>query len=328
MTRAVLAAGVYHQGPGSGGDMEKREKRVDLDFEVTFSNGGALQGQGFRLDIDGDDVDDETLADAVVRDLRLLMVGSIRILRKRVVVEAHKRASRPSPPRAALPAPGRRLVDLSHTVEDGLVTYRGLPAPRITDFLGREASRAHYAPGTEFQIGRIDMVANTGTYLDSPAHRFADGADLSGLDLASVADLPGLVVRATGMTERAVGRALLAAALAEVDPRGMAVLVHTGHDRHWRTDRYFEAHPFLTRDAADLLAAAGAALVGMDTYNVDDTADAERPAHTALLRAGVPIVEHLRGLGDLPITGFRFSAVPVKVKGMGTFPVRAHAVVS
>jgi kynurenine formamidase len=317
------------------------EKRVQFDFEVEFSNGGGLQGQGFRLDIDGDDIDDQALADAIVADLRLLMVGAVRILNKRIIAEPHKRARagadaeprRPSRRRSRdLTTQSRdlttRLVDLSHAVEDGMVTYRGLPPPRISDYLSREASRGHYAPGTEFHIGRIDMVANTGTYVDSPSHRFADGADLAALDLASLADLPGVVVRATGMAGRSVGRSMVAAALADVDPRGAAVLVETGWgDRHWRTERYFEGHPFLAADAAEHLASAGAALVGIDSCNIDDTADPTRPAHTTLLRAGIPIVEHLRGLGELPLAGFRFSAVPVKVRGMGTFPVRAHAVV-
>lgn len=303
------------------------EKRVQFDFEVEFANGGGLQGQGFRLDIDGDDIDDQALADAIVGDLRLLMVRGVRILNKRIVTEPHKRARAGAVADTHRP-PHRRLVDLSHAVEDGMVTYRGLPPPRVSDYLSREASRAHYGPGTEFQIGRIDMVANTGTYLDSPWHRFADGADLAALDLGSLADLPGVVVRATGMTGRAVGRATVAAAVADVDVRGAAVLVETGWgDRHWGTERYFDGHPFLAADAAEHLAAAGAALVGIDSYNIDDTADPARSVHTRLLRAGIPIVEHLRGLGKLPLTGFRFSAVPVKVKGMGTFPVRAYAVV-
>jgi kynurenine formamidase len=219
------------------------------------------------------------------------------------------------------PAGGRRLVDLSHTVESGMITYPGLPGPVVCDFLSREASRARYAEGTEFQIGRIDMVANTGTYVDSPFHRFADGVDLAGLELDSLAHLPGLVIRAVGVTERAIGRGAFLGA----DVRGRAVLVHTGWAAHWRTDRYFDGHPFLTGDAARHLRDEGAALVGIDSLNIDDTGDGHRPVHTVLLGAGIPIVEHLRGLEQLPATGFRFSAVPVKVKGMGTFPVRAHA---
>jgi len=214
-----------------------------------------------------------------------------------------------------------RLVDLSHVVEAGMTTYPGLPGPVVCDFLSREASRKHYAEGTEFQIDRIEMVGNTGTYLDSPFHRFADGKDLSELELEAVAELPGLVVRVTGMEGRAISRA----AFAPFDVRGKAVLVHTGWARHWGTDRYFEGHPFLTEDAALYLRDQGAALVGIDSLNIDDTADGRRPVHTTLLGAGIPIVEHLRGLEQLPVEGFRFSAVPVKVRKMGTFPVRAYA---
>lgn len=218
-----------------------------------------------------------------------------------------------------------RLVDLSHVIEHGMITYRGLPAPVVCDYLTREQSRSVYAPGTEFHIGRIDMVANTGTYVDSPFHRFADGADLAALPLARLADLEGVVVRVAGDDGRAIGRRTVVTALAGRTVRGRAVLVHTGWDAHWRTDRYFESHPFLTADAAAHLAGEGAALVGIDSFNIDDTDDGTRPVHTTLLGAGIPIVEHLRGLAQLPLHGFRFSAVPVKVRGMGTFPVRAYA---
>lgn len=211
------------------------------------------------------------------------------------------------------------LVDLSHTVEHGMVTYKGLPAPLICDFLSREASRAIYAPGTEFHIGRIDMVANTGTYVDSPFHRYAGGKDLAQLPLESLAHLAGVVIRCP--------EGLDAKQLQGLDLRGKAVLLHTGWDRHWRTDAYFEGHPFVTREAAECLAAAGAVLVGIDSYNIDDTADWSRPAHTILLGAEIPICEHMTNLGALPAAGFRFSAVPVKVRGFGTFPVRAYAMV-
>jgi kynurenine formamidase len=217
----------------------------------------------------------------------------------------------------------RPLLDLSHTVEDGMITYKGLPAPIICDYLSREQSRKLYAEGTEFQIGKIEMVANTGTYLDSPFHRYADGKDLSELDLAALADLDGVVVRVVG----AAGRAITRAAFGDLHVRGKAVLVHTGWDAHWRTDRYFEGHPFLTEDAAAYLANAGATLVGIDSYNIDDIADGRRPVHTTLLGAEIPIVEHMCGLERLPDAGFRFFAVPVKVKGFGTFPVRSFAIV-
>jgi arylformamidase len=215
------------------------------------------------------------------------------------------------------------LIDVSHVVENGMVTYKGLPTPLVCDFLSREASRKVYAPGTEFHIGRIDMVANTGTYLDAPFHRFADGIDLSELPLERLANLPGLVVR----VDPAAGRAVTRAMFDGLDVRGKAVLVHTGWDAHWRTDQYFEGHSFLTADAAAYLAEAGAALVGIDSLNIDDTADMARPVHTALLGAGVPVAEHLTGLANLPDEDFRFFAVPVKVKGMGTFPVRAFGLV-
>ncbi len=216
-----------------------------------------------------------------------------------------------------------RLIDVSHTIENELITYRGLPAPVICDYLSREASRAHYADGTEFHIGKIEMVANTGTYLDSPFHRFSNGKDLSELPLSSLAGLDGIVVQ----QKRTGGRAISASAFRGLDVRGKAVLVRTGWDAHWRTDQYFEGHPFLTRDAAEHLTTAGAALVGIDSLNIDDTADLRRPVHSILLGAEIPIVEHLRGLEQLPDAGFRFFAVPPKVKAFGTFPVRAFATI-
>lgn len=298
--------------------MTAADKRVQFDFEVDFSNGGGIQGQDFRLDIEGDDIADAALADTIVRDLRLLMVGAVRIFNKRIITERHKRATAAVPSASTMAA---RLVDLSHAIEDGMITYKGLPAPIVCDHLSREQSRAHYAEGTEFQIGKLTMVANTGTYIDAPYHRYADGKDVSGFDLDEVAGLAGVVVRVAGMAGRAIGRETFL----PLDVRGKAVLVHTGWDRYWRTDRYFEGHPFLTADAAGHLRDAGVRLVGIDSLNVDDTADGRRPVHTALLGAGIPIVEHLCGLEQLPIDGFRFSAVPVKVKGMGTFPVRAYA---
>ena len=217
----------------------------------------------------------------------------------------------------------RKFVDVSHTVIDGMITYKGLPAPVICDYWTREYSGRFYAEGTEFQIGKIEMVANTGTYLDSPFHRYADGMDLSRLALSSLADLDGLVVRAVGRSERAITRA----ALAGLNVKGKAVLVHTGWDAHWGTDQYFEGHPFLTADAAQHLADSGAALVGIDSLNIDDTADGRRPAHSILLSADIPIVEHLCGLERLPDEGFKFFAVPVKVQGLGSFPVRAFGIV-
>jgi kynurenine formamidase len=214
-----------------------------------------------------------------------------------------------------------KLIDLSHEVEHGMITYKGLPAPIICDFLSREDSKKSYAEGTQFQIGKIEMVANTGTYVDSPFHRFADGIDLSELPLESLADLEGIVVHAQ---ER--GRAIPVSAFDSVDVSGKALLIHTGWSRHWRTDQYFEGHPFLTQAAAQHLADSNVAFVGIDTYNIDDTTDGRRPAHTILLGNRIPICEHMCGLEHLPDHGFRFHAAPVKVKAFGTFPVRAYAV--
>jgi len=215
----------------------------------------------------------------------------------------------------------KRLIDLSHEVEHGMITYKGLPAPILCDFLSREASRKNYSEGTEFQIGKIEMIANTGTYVDSPFHRFAAGIDLSELPLESLADLEGVVVRAQDF-----GRAITAEAFSGIKLKGKAVLIHTAWSRHWRTDQYFEGHTYLTKDAAEFLAESGAAFVGIDTYNIDDTTDGARPVHTTLLGNQIPICEHMCGLEMLPDKGFRFHAAPVKVKAMGTFPVRAYAV--
>jgi arylformamidase len=216
-----------------------------------------------------------------------------------------------------------KLIDVSHTVEAGMLTYKGLPAPVICDYLSREASRRIYGSGTEFQIGRIDMVANTGTYLDSPYHRYADGKDLAQLPLESLANLECLVAHIGPSTARAID--LLPFSAAEV--RGKAVLIHTDWARHWRTEGYFEGFPYLTGRLAQWLRDAGATLVGIDSHNIDCTDTGDRPVHSTLLRAEIPIVEHLCDLVDLPERGARFFAVPVKVAGFGTFPVRAFAAV-
>jgi arylformamidase len=217
----------------------------------------------------------------------------------------------------------KRLVDLSHVIEHGMTTYPGLPGPHICDFWERESTAASYDDGSTFQIGRIDMVANTGTYVDSPFHRFADGADLADLPLSSLADLPAMVVRRPFEN----GIATDVSHLRHLDVRGKALLVHTGWDRHWRTEAYGKDHSFLTKAAADWLVENGAVLVGIDSNNIDDTRIRTRPVHTRLLAADIPICEHMTNLGSLPDNGFRFSAVPPKVRGMGTFPVRAYAVV-
>ena len=297
-----------------------KDKRVVFDFAVEFANGGGVQGQGFRLDIDGETINDDALAAYIVRDLRLLMVANVVISNKRIIAEPHKRGDLAAEERGE-----RRnesaFRDLSHVIEHGMVTYKGLPAPLICDHLSREASRAIYAEGIEFQIGTIKMVGNTGTYVDTPFHRYADGADIAETGLDRLAGLPGVVVRVTGMAGRAVDWHHFAAQ----EVSGRAVLIQTGWDRNWASDAYFEGHPFLTAKAAEYLRDQGALLVGIDSLNIDDTGGGERPVHSILLAAGIPIVEHLTRLETLPVSGFRFTAAPPKIRGMGTFPVRAHA---
>ena len=302
--------------------MGEDEWRVQFDADVTFRNGGGLQAQGFRLDIPGADINRDALGELFVRHLGLLMVDQVRVTNEVLLRDPHK-GSRGIPARES-DQRSPQLVELSHVIRDGMITYPGLPAPSITEHLSREASRSVYAPGTEFQIGRISMIANTGTYLDAPSHRFADGADLAALPLKQTVDLDGLVVRVLDSQARGVDRALLT----PFDVTGRAVLIHTGWDRHWGAAEYgSDAHPFVTAAAASWLAENGAALVGIDSINIDDKTDGTRPAHTTLLRAGIPIVEHLCGLDQLPPYGFRFSAAPLAVEGMGTVSVRAYALI-
>lgn len=216
----------------------------------------------------------------------------------------------------------KRFIDLAHAIEHDLTTYPGLPGPRIGDHMDRESSRRHYADGTEFHIGKIEMIANTGTYVDAPFHRYAGGKDLAALPLAALADLDGVVIRVSGRAQRAID----ASCFQGLPLAGKAVLVHTGWSRHWRTEQYGREHPFLTADAAAYLIRAGVALVGIDSLNIDDTSDGRRPVHSALLEAEIPIVEHLTNLDALPDRGFRFFAVPPMVAGLGSFPVRAFAI--
>ncbi|SCE73495.1 cyclase family protein [Micromonospora mirobrigensis] len=299
------------------------EYRAVFDAEVVFANGGGLRTDGFRLDVPGPEITDEELAALLVRHLGLLMVAEVRISDRSIVEEPHEGGRGVS---GLGSGSRRRLVELSHVITDGMVTLPGWQPPRITDWLTREESRARYAPGTEFHVARIDMIANTGTYVDAPSHRWADGVDLTGLPLDRLVDLPGVVVRVPAGTS-AVDRLMLA----PYDVAGRAVLVQTGWDAHFGTDRYAAPDaPHLTGDGADWLVEAGATLVGIDSVNIDDMSPAaagERPAHSALLAAGIPIVEHLTGLAALPPEGFRFTAAPPRVSGMGTFPVRAFAVV-
>jgi arylformamidase len=232
---------------------------------------------------------------------------------------------------ASAPDPSQ-LIDCSHRIEDGMITYKGLPAPIICDWLSREQAPAMYGPGSEFQIAKIEMVANTGTYLDAPAHAWAHGADIAGLSLAQLAGLPGCVVRVPFANTRQIDHTHFMS-FDRTQLQGAAVLVHTGWDAHWRTDAYFEGHPSLTESAARFLLDAGVRLVGIDSHNIDHTGGdtpglRPRPVHRTLLGAGVLIVEHMTNLGALPDDGFRFFAVPPKVVGAGTFPVRAFALTS
>lgn len=290
------------------------DKRVKFDFDIRFTNGGGIKGDDFRLDIEGDDISDKELADYIVADMRLLMVGETRILNKEILTEPHKRKPIGSQPK-------NYLVDLSHTIENGLVTYKGLPAPVICDYLSREDSAKNYEEGTTFQIGKIEMVTNTGTYVDCPFHRYADGKDLSEVGLERFADLDAIVVRAPYTASLAV----TADMLRNYEIRNRAVLVHTGWDAHWNTEKYYEQHPYLTAEAATYLRDCAVKLVGIDSHNIDDTRGKTRPVHSILLGAEILIVEHLCNLAVLPTDGFTFSAVPPKFKGAGTFPVRAMA---
>jgi kynurenine formamidase len=294
------------------------DTRAIFDFVVSFTNGGSLRGEGFRLDLPRPDIAEDEIARLLVAHLGLLMVEKVELRQVRRIEEPH-RGSRGVP---RTPTGARRLIDLSHPIHHGLVTYPGLPAPEISDHLSREASIAKYAPGVTFQIGRISLVANTGTYLDSPWHRYAEGVDLSGLPLERLVGLEGVLLRATGTGRRAID----VLELTPLDVRGKAVLLHTGWDVHFETPQYGKDAPFLTDAGAAWLVEQGAALVGIDSINIDDMGDAGRPAHSRLLAAGIPIVEHMRGLDQLPASGFRFSAAPPRIRGLGTFPVRAYAI--
>ena len=215
-----------------------------------------------------------------------------------------------------------KFIDVSHVVEHGMLTYPGIPAPTISDYLNREASKSHYAEGTAFHIGKIDMVANTGTYIDAPFHRYSKGKDLSELNLGTLANLAGIVFHADPAS-RVIGPALFEG----IELKGKAILIHTGWDRHWRTDNYFHGHPYLTEETARYLKASKVTLVGIDSLNIDDTENPTRPVHSILLGAEIPVVEHLCNLEALPDDGFKFFAVPVKIKKIGSFPVRAFGLV-
>jgi arylformamidase len=298
------------------------EYRASFDAAIRFSNGGDLTAHGFRVDVPSPDVDEAAIAALFVASLGLLMTDSVQLSNVEIVAEPHKGTrGGPSDHGGGRTAARGRLVELSHVIRASMITYPGLPGPEITPYLTREASRRHYAPGTEFAIDRLTLVGNTGTYLDAPYHRYPGGADLSGVPLARTADLPAVVVRVTDAPQPGVD----VGALAAVDVRGMAVLLHTGDDARFGSPGYAEGRHFLTRAGAAWLADHEAALVGIDALNIDDTADGERPAHSLLLAASIPVVEHLTGLGQLPPTGALFTAAPLRVEGMGTIPVRAFA---
>jgi kynurenine formamidase len=301
--------------------MSEPEYRAQFDATVTFSNGGELSARDFRVDVPHAEVSTAEVGALFVASLSLLMVDRVEVTRLRVFPEQHKGTGGGPAYRTAAPAGRRVWVELSHPIEAGMVTYPGLPGPQITPHLTRAASRAAYGGAAEFAIDRISMVGNTGTYLDSPFHRYAEGADLAGLRLDVLADLDAVVVRMAGSGVRAVD----VGALAAIEVTGKAVLLHTGGDRDWGTPAYAQDAPYLTGAGARWLAEHGARLVGIDAVNIDDTQDAARPAHSVLLAAGIPVVEHLTGLDLLPPTGARFTAAPPRVVGFGTFPVRAFA---
>jgi kynurenine formamidase len=298
------------------------EYRASFDAAIRFSNGGDLTAHGFRVDVPSPDADEAAIAALFVASLGLLMTDAVKLSNIEIFAEPHKGTrGGPSDHGRDLAATGGRLVELSHVIKTGMITYPGLPGPEITPYLTREASRTQYAPGTEFAIGQLTLVGNTGTHLDAPYHRYPDGADLSAIPLARTADLPAVVVRVTGARQPGVD----VGALAALDVCDRAVLLHTGDDARFGSPAYADGRHFLTRAGAAWLADHYAALVGIDALNIDDTADGERPAHTLLLAAGIPVVEHLTGLAQLPPTGAWFTAVPLRIEGLGTIPVRAFA---
>ena len=291
------------------------QHRAEFDATVTFRDGGRLRAQGFRLDVPHAEVTEAEIGALFVATCRLRLVDRVEVSAVRIFGDPEVASPQPAP---------TKFVELSHVLRDGMTTYPGLPAPEISEHLSRAASRERYAAGTEFTIGRISMVSNTGTYLDSPFHRYADGADLAGLPLEKLADLPAVVVRTAGSGVRAVDTG----ALESLTVAGRAVLLHTGGDRQWGSPGYAVDAPYLTEAGANWLVEHGAALVGIDAVNIDDISPdsgGRRPAHSILLAAGVPIVEHLTGLENLPPTGFRFTATPPRIAAFGTFPVRAYA---
>jgi kynurenine formamidase len=310
------------------------EYRAHFDAHITFINGGGLTAEGFRLDLPAADLDADAVGRLFVHHLGLALVGVVDITNLAIVEEQHRGSRGITTSTTTSSATGAttsrdsggRVVDLSHSIRAGLITYPGLPAPVITPHLTREQSRSHYAPGTEFAMDAITMIGNTGTYLDSPYHRYDGGTDLAALDLSTMVNLPTDVFHLTDATERGIPAEIFY----DRDLRGTAVLLHTGWDRHFSTPQYAHGAPFLTGAGAQYLVEAGVALVGIDSLNIDDTeasgvAGGTRPAHSLLLAAGIHVVEHLTHLGELPAHGARFTAAPPKIEEFGTFPVRAFA---
>ncbi len=297
--------------------------RAHFDARVEFTNGGELRVEDFRIDVPSRKATHEEVARLFVRHLGLALVGEVRLANVEVVEETHRGTRGIEIAGAAGAADdGSRLVELSHVIREGLVTYPGLPTPVFTPHLTREDSRSHYAPGTEFAMDIITMIGNTGTYLDSPWHRYAGGADLAALSLETLVDLPTEVFHLQDSRERGIP----ASVFWDRNVAGKAVLLHTGWSRHFGTPAYAGGAPYLTAAGVDHLVEQGVTLVGIDSLNIDDTeGSGERPAHTALLAAGIHVVEHLTNLGELPPSGSRFSAVPPRIEGFGTFPVRAYA---
>lgn len=298
------------------------EYRAHFDAIVSFVNGGGLRADGFRLDLPAADATEDEIARLFVQHLGLALVSDVRLEQLSIVEEQHRGSRGVHAAGDGTEDRERRIVDLSHRIRAGLITYPGLPAPVITPHLTREDSRRRYAPGTEFAMDVITMIGNTGTYLDSPFHRYADGGDLASLDLSTLVGLRAEVVHVADAESRGVP----AAVFFDRDVAGAAVLVHTGWDVHFGTPAYATGAPYLTAEAAAYLAEQGAVLVGIDSLNIDDTeTDGSRPVHSLLLAAGVHVVEHLTALGELPARGARFTAAPPAVEGFGTFPVRAFA---
>ena len=306
--------------PETAAQTSAPQYRAHADFSVTFTNGGGLTAEGFRLDVPDAAADESFVGQLFVRQLALTLVDEVRVRNLEVVEETHR-----SPVAAGPTALTRaRYVELSHVIRAGLVTYPGLPAPSITPHLTREASKNSYAPGTQFAMDVITMIGNTGTYLDSPFHRYQNGRDLAGLSLDTLVDQSAEVFH----LHDSKGRGIPAPVFFDRDVAGKAVLLHTGWDTHFATPAYAVDAPFLSREGAEYLVDQGVTVVGIDSLNIDDTstdAAGERPAHSLLLQAGIHVIEHLTNLGELPASGATFTATAPLVEGFGTFPVRAFA---